>query len=363
MLSGSQMIQSGFVIELLARGIAIGAFVALALALTRGASGPARVSGVLFCLAAASHTLTQWPGPESLFGFGYIPVWALSAMGAGLFWAFARDLFEDTPSDWRRFLPALALLGVGIAGNVSPTSVGAGFWLVHNLIGAGLVIHILVLIAAGWRGDLVEQRRSLRAAVLIAGAAYALVVSLVQTGEIFVGSAERLSPLAAGALMVMGLVSVWAFGRVDPELFAAPEPSNAPEPEAQSIEGRDAVIAAELERLMRVERLYREEGLTIALLALRLRVPEHRLRQLINQKLGHRNFSAFLNQWRLVDAKTALGDAEQREVPISTIALDAGFATLGPFNRAFKADTGLTPSEFRAQALKAPARGAQAPAT
>jgi AraC-like DNA-binding protein len=290
----------------------------------------------------------------------------LSVMGAGLFWAFARDLFEDTPSDWRRFLPALLLLGVGLAGKSGPDSETAGIWLVHNLIGAGLVVHILVLIAAGWRGDLVEQRRRLRAAVLFIGAGYALAVSVIQTGEIFLGSAESLSPLAAGALLVMGLLSVWAFGRVDRTLFAAPEPPKPADAGVAPIEGPDAAIAAELERLMRVERFYREEGLTIASLALRLCVPEHRLRQLINQKLGYRNFNAFLNQWRLVDAKTALGDPSQREVPISTIALDSGFASLGPFNRAFKAETALTPSEFRAQALAAQARnasGAKAPAT
>ena len=28
-------------------------------------------------------------------------------------------------------------------------------------------------------------------------------------------------------------------------------------------------------------------------------------------------------------------------------ALDAGFRSLGPFNRAFKTETGVTPSEFR----------------
>jgi len=339
-------------LELLARGIAIGAFLGLALAVIRGASGPARVSGVLFCLAAAAHTLPQWSGPErTLFGFAMAPIWAFSAMGAGLFWAFARDLFEDTPSDWRRFVPALVVLGAGIGGNATPAPLSSGFWLLHNLVGASLVIHILVLIAAGWRGDLIEQRRRLRATVLFAGAAYALVVLLVQTGEIFVGSAESLAPLGAGALMVIALVSMWAFGRVDPELFTASAPASAPTPEPPSIEGADAVVAAELERLMRVERLYREEGLTIASLAFRLRVPEHRLRHLINQKLGSRNFSAFLNQWRLQDAKFALGDPAQREVPISTIALDAGFASLGPFNRAFKAETGQTPTEFRAQAL------------
>ncbi len=352
------MIQTAIVVELLARGIAIGAFLGLALALTRGALGPARVSGVLFCLAAAAHTLTQWPGSESIFAFAIAPVWMLSVMGAGFFWAFARDLFEDTPLDWRRFAPALALLVVGIAAMTAPAWMTSGIWLLHNLIGAGLVLHVLALIWAGWRGDLVEQRRRIRIAVLLAGAAYELVVTLVQTGELFVGSAEALSPLAAGALMLMGLTSVWAFGRVDPQLFAAPAASSAPAPESPPIAGADAVVAAELERLMRVERLYREEGLTIASLALRLRVPEHRLRQLINQKLGHRNFSAFLNQWRLGDVKTALGDTTQREVPISTIALDAGFASLGPFNRAFKADTGLTPSDFRARALATTPRGA-----
>jgi AraC-like DNA-binding protein len=40
-------------------------------------------------------------------------------------------------------------------------------------------------------------------------------------------------------------------------------------------------------------------------------------------------------------------------VPVLTIAMDAGFRWLGPFNRAFKADTALTPTEFRGLALTA----------
>ncbi|RTM02125.1 MAG: AraC family transcriptional regulator, partial [Bradyrhizobiaceae bacterium] len=34
-------------------------------------------------------------------------------------------------------------------------------------------------------------------------------------------------------------------------------------------------------------------------------------------------------------------------VPVITIAMDAGFQSLGPFNRAFKAVTGVTPTEYR----------------
>ena len=78
-----------------------------------------------------------------------------------------------------------------------------------------------------------------------------------------------------------------------------------------------------------------------------LGVQEYRLRRLINGQLGHRNFSAFVNGYRLADVETALADPAEAEVPILTIALDAGFGSIGPFNRAFKAHTGLTPTEFR----------------
>jgi AraC-like DNA-binding protein len=49
--------------------------------------------------------------------------------------------------------------------------------------------------------------------------------------------------------------------------------------------------------------------------------------------------------------KSALADPTQKEVPILTIALDAGFGSLGPFNRAFRDVEGMTPSEYRAQQL------------
>ena len=71
------------------------------------------------------------------------------------------------------------------------------------------------------------------------------------------------------------------------------------------------------------------------------------MRRLINGQLGHRNFSAFVNGYRLAEAEAALADPGQAEVPILTIALDAGFGSIGPFNRAFKSHTGLTPTEYR----------------
>ena len=60
-------------------------------------------------------------------------------------------------------------------------------------------------------------------------------------------------------------------------------------------EHKPTAIAPELlrrlERLMTVERAYRREGLTIGSLSAELGVPEYRLRQLVNEGLGHRNGS------------------------------------------------------------------------
>jgi len=92
---------------------------------------------------------------------------------------------------------------------------------------------------------------------------------------------------------------------------------------------------------------YREPGLTIASLAAHLDTPEHRLRALINQRLGYRNFSAFLNHYRIAEAKELLVDRNKIDLPVLTIAMDLGYNSLPTFNRAFRSVTGTTPSDFR----------------
>ena len=46
-------------------------------------------------------------------------------------------------------------------------------------------------------------------------------------------------------------------------------------------------------------------------------------------------------------AKRLLADPDQGQ-PILDVAFECGFGSVGPFNRAFRAQVGVTPREFRA---------------
>jgi AraC-like DNA-binding protein len=106
-------------------------------------------------------------------------------------------------------------------------------------------------------------------------------------------------------------------------------------------------VLARLETAMDQDEVWRGEDLSISALAALVGAPEHRLRRLINGVLGHRNFADYVNGRRIEAAKTALAAPDLALKSISTIAYDLGFASLGPFNRAFRAATGVTPTAWR----------------
>ena len=109
----------------------------------------------------------------------------------------------------------------------------------------------------------------------------------------------------------------------------------------------DARLARALQRQLDTLQVYREPELKVADLAHRLGTAEHRLSRLITQGLGEKNFNQMINRHRIAYACARLADADD-DATILDISGDAGFASLGPFNRAFKAATGCTPTAYRA---------------
>jgi AraC-like DNA-binding protein len=330
-------------VELLVRGAAAGIFVLTAVRIGGGGATPARMTGALFALAAAGHTLTQLPSAWRALGPAGPVAWVFSVAGAGLFWAFALELFGDNRRlALTRFIPALVLLMIAVVARWYGET-ARPLWLAHNLVGAALMLHVLAVIWAGRRGDLVEARRRLRAPLLGVAAIYTLILAAVQIGELYLGSASSLSFLAALTLLALSLGSGLVFLRDDPQLLGGPALPQPP----RRVGTRDASLLQRLMDALDKDEVWREEGLTIGALASRLGAAEHHLRRLINEDLGYRNFAAFLNERRIAAAQDALADPQKSRLAISTVAYEVGFRSLAPFNRAFREITGKTPSDWR----------------
>lgn len=338
--------------------IALLLLVAAVLWRERRAAVAARV-GIALLLGQCVQTLGAMPWVETHLPFAWqTPLIAVSVANVVLFWLFVRALFDDDFELRPRHalawagVAALSLLNCALA-----LAEGAAAWRALT-IGVQRAVPIVFAVlaaqaaAAHWRADLVEPRRRLRAFIVVTGVAYTLVMLAAR----LLSSGGRLAPAVAlaDALAMLGIVAVsaWQLLRLGAdELFplAAPAPE-AVEPAATVAPGPDPAedrLAAALRQAMESERAYRDEGLSVTSLAARLGVPEYRLRRLINGRLGHRNFNGFVNGYRLADASEALADPARSERPVLSIALDSGFQSIGPFNRAFKAATGLTPTEFR----------------
>lgn len=338
-------------LEVLLRGLSAGAGLAVGAGLLRSARRhPARWTGALFCLSAAAFAVHSG-GPETqALGIFYIPVWFLSQGGLGWFWLFAMTLFEDRPVTWERLVPAGVLSGIGGLGVFLPEAFEAGIWLVFNILQLLLALHILAVVWRGRGGDLVESRRALRGPVLVAIALFGIAISVQQGVETLL---NRHLPwanfLQAVALVPLNLAAAWGFLQGRPGLFEAQRRSGAAEP----IDPLDRPTLARLEALMGEAQAWRREGLTIGQVAGEVGVPEHRLRKIINGQLGYRNFADYLNARRIEAAKAALSDPANARASISALAFDLGYASLGPFNRAFKDATGETPTAWRVRVLTA----------
>ena len=339
------------VIEAGARGGTIALALLMALLVARDARRFAAARyGALFALSVAAQQVSLAKGLAIDPALWLTPLRLLAFPNPALFLVMASALFDDDfIVGWRHVLAALVLSALG-------------FWAVYGdyrvfdyyNAASALCLGLAVWhVASGLRGDLVEARRRLRLGFVVATAVFGSVVSVLailtrggQTGPAF-GYVVGLGAFALTFAFSVALLSLTPEGLFHRLALQRPAEGRAA-PEAD--DPRETALLAALRRELEHNRVYREEGLGIGSLAHRLGVPEYRLRRLINQRLGHRNFAAFLNGCRLDEAMAALEDPSQAEVPILTIALDAGFQSVATFNRAFKSRTGVTPSEYRARA-------------
>ncbi len=274
----------------------------------------------------------------------------VSITTTGFIWLFARNLFEREP-DRRVVLGVAAVFLLGwMEANFIRSPFYAGFFILH-FASLALMVDLVRVGVFGREDDLIEERRTIRLWLPLLIAAQAASILTFEVAEVLFDISSR-TPMAQliNSLLIftLFLLSGLAFMRSDTELLVQTGASGAEESEEPKLElsPSESVLHEKLTAAMD-EGAYRAPGLSIASLADQLDTPEHRLRALINQKLGYRNFSAFLNRHRIAEAREKLVDKDCVDLPVLTIAMDLGYNSLATFNRAFKSETGTTPSDFR----------------
>lgn len=256
------------------------------------------------------------------------------------------DIFLDAPADRA---PWLIIAGLGVI-----LSLASLIWpqlaTARGVLLLGLVLSFLWIGLTTARSDLVEHRRRFRSGFLVAmallGVAVASVELVWQTGNL----PPFIYPLQAAAFLALTFsFALWVLSPTPDLCCQADVPLDAPS-ETRRATAVEMAIADTLNEAMGAG-IWRREGLTIAALASELGVAEHRLRKVINQRLGFRNFPTFINSYRIDAAKNTLADPEQAQKSILEIAYASGFASLGPFNKAFRDQAGESPSEYRRRAF------------
>jgi AraC-like DNA-binding protein len=104
-------------------------------------------------------------------------------------------------------------------------------------------------------------------------------------------------------------------------------------------------IAARMEQQLQTKP-YLDPDYSLTDLAQSLGVSPHALSQVFSQRL-RQNFSAFIAERRLAEAKRMLRDTAFREFSVLRIGFEAGFNSKSSFYELFRRETGQTPAEFR----------------
>ncbi|MBL4799676.1 MAG: helix-turn-helix domain-containing protein [Oleispira sp.] len=329
---------------------------------------------LVLIFGAFAHLLIRWL-PDNFSAY----IFMITSATPAFFWISCRLIFQEG-----RPLPTYGLF-LALYSFITPAVTKLlgikpdPLWLevmirkIPQWLEYALIIMGVMALLRGRADDMVESRRRLRWAIMGA-AGLSLGWSIFSFNFKFGSAASRIFAIDLSILIIIwflfkGRTDIWgsssALARktepllepisvtgagsdadsdenvgdiVETEVFSG---SVTP---ASQVEEVDSNALSALKQLM-AEGFYRRENLTLKILAQEMRLPEYRVRAVINKELDYRNFNEFINEYRITEAAQRLVD--EPETPISNIALDVGYRTLSSFNRAFRKEKNTTPTAYR----------------
>ena len=316
---------------------------------------------VSFCIT--SYLLLTAPIPDEQYGILRGVLLFFTDLTPMMLWALAMTWLQHPaqPKQWPKAVWLLCIpillwfvyffginLGVGI------------FHDINHAIGFLLLSHIIAAIFKDINDDLNDTSRQRKMLSLILLCAYFILLlifefadSSIRNHPIFSVCNAFICMMATSTLGYILLIAPLSAQRINKGVDSQPK-----EPNGTTAAATEDTIPPQFQQDWQnlqgliSGKIYYEPNLTISTLAERLSMPTHQLRTLLNRHLGYKNFSQFLNNFRIPEACEQLKDPASMKTPILTIALEVGYGSIGPFNRAFKQLMRQTPSEYRRSFLK-----------
>jgi AraC-like DNA-binding protein len=340
-------------LELVIKFSAFGLLVMLALLMLvlQRKTWPGRLL-ILLSLSLAALLLSTSRELLNMSNTAYLIFAMLNVPNTILVWLFAKSLLDENfKMGWLNWGIAISwcvpvwIMRLDHYGYYSllPSS----FAGLMNIYACLLFLYIVFFAIRGWADDLVEPRRRLRR-VFVIGVLVLSLFAIISEFYLPPGDEVLLGTFKLMAIFPPLIAAYFWIFAVRPNHFAfGNRQNNKEDVSGEGGASRFVILKEKLNQEMLEKKAWRETGLTIPILAKRLGTTQHQLRALINQEMGFQNFRSFLNQYRVNAVKEVLANPEHTHIPILTIALENGFNSLPPFNRAFKAITGVTPTVFR----------------
>jgi len=265
-------------------------------------------------------------------------------------WLYGKQVFDDS-FDLQRWplwgKTVLALLAIFYLYVFLVRGGGGYLQMASHVIALIFIIHLLLSVILTWRLDLVEQRRTARFWFVLLVGLFFLMLDVVELSKTHLNRHQIFMLMNASICLIgTSLTAALLFFHEQTSKTAFVSNTSSGVARYSRLIPQENALAKKLQAFID-DAAYLQGDLSISKLAGQLECPEHHLRKLINQSLGYTNFNAFLNHYRVAEARKRL---VATSLPVLTIALDLGYGSIASFNRAFKESEGTTPTAFRAAA-------------
>ncbi|GGF58040.1 AraC family transcriptional regulator [Alteromonas lipolytica] len=337
-------------------------FTALSVMLAQVYFKPVRTEHILTAIFCGSLAMVALQVLTTASGSTAAYVFALGTCATcNVIWLIARALFRGANAlSAKHYLLAASIAGLVIVNRSAELLISVEWlnsreiaWLTGSVSEITRLLSSTILALAFWEplrgfstaGNTAKRQRFLFASIFFVGVFSCTVIT---EGLLTEAARQQIRPwlvvISALAIVITTFIILLAQHKQ--------RQNNAqPVKRPASLSEDDLLLARQIEHLMEYEKLYLNHELKTIDIANALNVSEYKVGRVIRSLSNAANVNQFINRYRIAHAKQLLTAQECQHWTILVISLECGFASLAPFNRAFKASEGCTPNQYRQQKI------------